>query len=239
MIDTNRVCEYKKIDQDHAPVRARYFRLNMLKKILQPMALGILLSAPSNAIAVTLWNWSFVAPDRTAGLDQTISGSGTFVTADVTPTPGTIYEIIGISGIYDDSNFEDGTGIVSLSSSTIPKVFRYDGESSPLITDFRGIKFVVLSGMEVHLQYRGIDDYGPAGTVITRESFTRNGITREIFRRYDNVSSNLSPVGAGDTGDLGSATSTSVPAPLSVFCAGAAFKSVRRMRELSKRLHRR
>ena len=204
------------------------------------MALGILLSAPSNAIAVTLWNWSFVAPDRITGFDQTISGSGTFVTADVTPTPGTIYEIIGISGIYDDSSFVDGTGIVSLSSSTIPKVFRYDGESSPLITDFRGIKFVVLSGMEVHLQYRGDeDDYGPTGTVITRESFTRNGITREIARLYDNVSSTLSPVSAGDTGDLGSATSTSVPAPLSVFCAGAAFKNVRRLRELSKRLHRR
>jgi hypothetical protein len=68
--------------------------INLIKTCAAAVTLGVAL-APSNALAVTTWNWSFA----TTIADQ--FGSGTFTTADVVPTAGTTYQITGVSGTYN------------------------------------------------------------------------------------------------------------------------------------------
>jgi hypothetical protein len=102
-----------------------------------------LLSAPAQAI--TFWNWSF-----TGNGNQ--SASGTFQTADVTPTAGVTYSITGITGTYNRdsvaytitglSNFQDGTN-----------TFQWNGtSSSPLLSNIEGISFNTTSE-EVNFYY--------------------------------------------------------------------------------------
>ncbi|MFN7900790.1 MAG: hypothetical protein ACK5N0_14230 [Synechococcaceae cyanobacterium] len=67
---------------------------DLLKTCAAAATLGAAL-APSNAFAVTTWNWSF----KTSIASQ--FGSGTFTTADVVPTAGTTYQITGASGTYN------------------------------------------------------------------------------------------------------------------------------------------
>jgi hypothetical protein len=99
------------------------------------ITLGVAL-APSNALAVTTWNWTFTTD--IAGQ----SGSGTFTTADAVPTVGTTYQITGISGSYT----RDGIpySITSLIGGDANQ-FRWEGtSSSSILTDFLTILVLIL-----------------------------------------------------------------------------------------------
>jgi hypothetical protein len=172
--------------------------------------LSIAAISPS-AQAVTLWNWSFTT-------DVTdIYGSGTFTTADVVPTPGTIYTITGISGTYN----RDGTAYsITGLSTTLDNTFQWTGEFSSInVGDAfasSGISFNTSVSEISFIQYADLS-YFPmeyASTFITS---------------YDGVV-NFSTVTPG--------SAAPVPAPLPLFGAAAAFSAVRRLRGLSGRLHR-
>ncbi|BAZ85683.1 hypothetical protein [Dolichospermum compactum] len=91
-----------------------------------------LLSAPAQAIS--LWNWSFTG-------DVNQSASGTFQTADVTPTAGVTYSITGITGTYNrDSVAYTITGLSGFANGT--NTFQWNGtSSSPLLSNTGGISF--------------------------------------------------------------------------------------------------
>jgi hypothetical protein len=118
---------------------------NFFKTCAAAVTLGVAL-APSNALAVTTWNWSFA----TDIADQ--FGSGTFTTADVFPTPGTTYQITGVSGTYN----RGGTAytITGLDTNdSFANQFRWSGtSSSSILSDFfEYIVFKVTSGSTVGL----------------------------------------------------------------------------------------
>jgi hypothetical protein len=96
-----------------------------------------LLSAPAQAI--NIWNWSFTG-------DGNQSASGTFQTADVTPTAGVTYTITGITGTYNrDSVAYEITGLRDFQAAT--NTFQWDGtSSSSILSDLNGISFSTSSG---------------------------------------------------------------------------------------------
>jgi hypothetical protein len=102
-------------------------KLHQLSLIGALTCLSIAAISPS-AQAVALWNWSFTT-------DVTdIYGSGTFTTADVVPTPGTIYTITGISGIYK----RGGTAYsITGPSTSLENTFQWTGESSSIYVELR------------------------------------------------------------------------------------------------------
>jgi hypothetical protein len=133
-----------------------------------------LLSAPAQAI--TIWNWSF-----TGSSNQ--SASGTFQTADVTPTAGVTYTITGITGTYNrDSVAYTITGLDTTFVNP-SNTFQWDGTpSSSLLSDLGGISFNTSSN-SVNIFYSRNDGYQPVdGT------FTNFGIGDDYI-----VSSTLSP----------------------------------------------
>jgi len=137
-----------------------------------------LLSAPAQAI--TIWNWSF-----TGSSNQ--SASGTFQTADVTPTAGVTYTITGITGTYNrDSVAYTITGLDTTFVNP-SNTFQWDGTpSSSLLSDLGGISFNTSSN-SVNIFYSRNDGYQPVdGT------FTNFGIGDDYI-----VSSTLSPATPG------------------------------------------
>ena len=95
---------------------------DLLKTCAAAATLGVAL-APSNALAVTTWNWAFTTAEGP-------SGSGTFTTIDVVPTANTIYQITGVSGTYNDVSDYTVTGL----DSGFSNQFLWDGtSSSPII----------------------------------------------------------------------------------------------------------
>lgn len=133
-----------------------------------------LLSAPAQAIS--LWNWSFTGNDNQ-------SASGTFQTADVTPTAGVTYSITGITGTYNrDSVAYTITGLSNSFSAT--NTFQWNGtSSSPVFSDSNGISFNTTS-QEVNFFYGG-GSGGYEAVNVTGTNFS--GINDYI------VSSTLSP----------------------------------------------
>ena len=99
--------------------------INLIKTCAAAVTLGVAL-APSNALAVTTWNWSFA----TNIADQ--FGSGTFTTADVVPTAGTTYQITGVSGTYN----RGGTAYTITGLAAGANKFQWSGtSSSSILTD--------------------------------------------------------------------------------------------------------
>ena len=155
--------------------------MKTLAKLIAKSAIGVstlislgLLSAPAQAI--TIWNWSF-----TGSSNQ--SASGTFQTADVTPTAGVTYTITGITGTYNrDSVAYTITGLDTTFVNP-SNTFQWDGTpSSSLLSDLGGISFNTSSN-SVNIFYSRNDGYQPVdGT------FTNFGIGDDYI-----VSSTLSP----------------------------------------------
>lgn len=174
--------------------------------LLQPWVLSITGLAVSlqmtAAHAITTWNWSFV------GASFSQSASGTFTTADVTPTPGVTYPIIGITGTYNrDGVAYNITGLSSAYGSD--NQFQVGGlPSSPILLTTAGISFTVDAPALVNLYCDQADPISNPFCPATKlaSDFTGGGGLM--------VSSNVEPV----------------PGPLPLFGAAAAFSFSRRMR---------
>jgi hypothetical protein len=165
------------------------------------------LAVPNAAQALT-WNWSFT----TDFSDQ--FGSGTFTTADAVPSAGTTYQITGITGTYD----RDGTSyaITSLDNNATNQ-FRWDGTpaSAILVDTFpSGIGFYVNAGGTLVRLLNFSPSFGPITATITDFPGNDGQITSSL----------LSPV----------TPPASVPGPLPLFGAGAAFGWSRRLRRRVK-----
>ena len=177
---------------------------NLFKTCAAAVTLGVAL-APSNALAVTTWNWSFA----TDIADQ--FGSGTFTTADVVPTPGTTYQITGVSGTYNRGG--TASTITGLDTNdSFANQFRWSGtSSSSILSDsFEFIGFEMPSGGNV-----GFYNSNPGFNPINRSFTTFSGVDGSI------TSSSLAP---------DSPPSTAVPGPLPLLGAAAAFQASRRLR---------
>jgi hypothetical protein len=179
----------------------------LVKTCAAAVTLGVAL-APSNALAVTTWNWSFA----TEFADQ--FGSGTFTTADVVPTAGTTYEITGVSGTYN----RGGTAytITGLSISGLyANKFQWSGTSSSSI----------LADFDQRIAFN--HSYNPFQVIQLLQS--AGGGYRPIL-----ISSTDFP---GDDGRITSSSlapnsppSTAAPGPLPLLGAAAAFQASRRLR---------
>lgn len=172
----------------------------MKRFALAPVASALLVLAGMPAKAVTTWNWSFAS--ATAG-----SASGTFTTADVTPTAGVTYSITGISGTYIPST-NIPLAITGLSGyGGADNTFQWDGSpTSSILVTFSGISFLTSSG-DVNLFSGGT--YVPPSVVIS--NFGQFG--------SNNITSTLSPLAPAP-----------VPGPLPIIGAAAAFSWSRRLR---------
>ena len=155
---------------------------------------------PLPASAVTVWNWSF----QTTSPNQ--SASGTFTTADVTPTAFTTYSITSIDGTY----INNGSSYAILGLSDFyysDNLFQWNGTSlSTILTTNNGIAFRTVDD-KVNFYSRG-----PGMSV----QYTYN----ENTSGYNITSSTLSP----------QSSPPSVPGPLPLFGAAAAFSSSRHIR---------
>jgi hypothetical protein len=149
---------------------------------------GLLTAAiqlPIPALAVTTWDWSFTSSIA----DQ--FGSGTFTTADVTPTAFTTYDIIGISGTYNRA----GTSFTISSLDNSPggpnvNKFQWDGTIASKIlaypTFYDSIAFVTTGGKVALVKYAtggvGAVDYtstnifGVDGPIATSNLSPRNPV---------------------------------------------------------------
>ncbi len=156
---------------------------------------------PVPASASTVWNWSF----QTDAADQ--SGSGTLTTNDVIPTAFTTYLATSINGTYTRGGFTYAiTGISNYFNAD--NTFQWDGTiASSIFTNIAGIAFNLDNDEQVNLYSNNA--YEPANSTVT--SFEGND--------GDIISSSLSP-----------ASSPSVPGPLPLLGAAAAFSSSRRIR---------
>jgi hypothetical protein len=168
---------------------------------------------PSSARAVTTWIWSFGTNN------PQISGSGTFTTADVEPEADTSYEITGISGTY---NFGGIAYTITRLTDPGDAVFRWDGtQSSPILTaEDENIRFFISNGGDPFQAFfvngdlggfapidRTFNDLPPAVTTV--------GVTTSLLQPV------LDPP-------------ASVPGPLPLFGAAAAFGWSRRLRRRIK-----
>ena len=167
------------------------------------------------AYAVTTWNWSFTTLNTDGNGPGDQFGSGTFTTADVTPTANTTYTITGISGTYSRGGTTYTiTGLGNRGGAD--NTFRWDGtQSSPIIATNNGISFFVDSSPAYQVNL-----YATSGAGYRPIFFQGTG-----FSGADGniASSQLSPVypapGPSD-----------VPGPLPLFGAVAAFQASRRLR---------
>ncbi len=160
--------------------------------------LGAGLIQASPAQAITTWNWSF----NTSFADQ--FGSGTFTTADVTPTPGTLYSILGINGTYNrGGTVYPITGLSTFESAT--NDFKWDGSlTSPIIVTVDGFSFQAGSN-DVNI-YNSLG--GPAESQFTNFS--------------------------GGNGYVTSSSLTPVPGPLPLLGTAIAYRASRQLRRRLK-----
>jgi hypothetical protein len=133
---------------------------DLLKTCAAAATLGVAL-APSSALAVTTWNWSFTSDTANQ------SGSGTFTTANVTPTAGTTYQITGITGTYN----RGGTAytITGLNGFDLNQ-FQWNGtSSSPILTgQYDKISFYAgTSGQYVSISNSLGSGYAPVDDIDT------------------------------------------------------------------------
>jgi hypothetical protein len=182
---------------------------DILKTCAAVATLGAAL-APSNAFAVTTWNWSFT----TNISDQ--FGSGTFTTTDVVPTAGTTYQITGVSGTYNRGGIANA--ITSLQTDATNQ-FRWDGtSSSPILADF--VEFIEFNLNGTTSEFVRLGQNNNVG-------FSAINIATTSFFGFDGdiTSSTLAP---------SSPPSTAVPGPLPLLGAAAAFQASRRLRRRLK-----
>jgi hypothetical protein len=169
--------------------------------------------APSNALAVTTWNWSFATGPGNP------YGSGTFTTADVVPAANTDYVITAISGtFYTGGNTYQITGIDNFWS---PQKFRWDGtSSSPILrynssNDNNPIGFKYRQNNEFAEISSDTAGWSPVSKLFdTWASMTGTG-------EFTILSSSLAP---------NSPPPTAAPGPLPLLGAAAAFQASRRLR---------
>lgn len=165
------------------------------------------LAVPNAAQALT-WNWSFTTTDPTQ------FASGTFTTADVVPAVGTTYQITGISGTY---NRDSSSYAITSLDDTYGNAFRWDGTPTSAINTeyYNWIAFRVGLGAGAFVQMANGSNFGFLPVSVTGSTFPGNdaNITNSL----------LSPV-----------PSASVPGPLPLFGAGAAFGWSRRLRRRVK-----
>jgi hypothetical protein len=167
-------------------------------------AIASVLLAPSNALAVTTWNWSFTATNN-------VSGSGTFTTADVVPAANTPYQITGISGTINQcSTVNTITGL----DSTWLNIFAWDGTSSSpiLVQGLERIGFLY-SGGSANITQTSSPGFSSVS------NYTDNNFNSEFIN-----SSSLAPVSSPP------GPSTGVPGPFPLLGAAAAFQASRRLR---------
>ena len=154
------------------------------------------------AQAITTWDWSFT----TNLSDQ--SGSGTFTTADVVPTAGTTYDIIGISGTYN----RGGTAYPISGPSSFfmaDNKFQWDGtSSSPMLASPSGISF------------------GAGTNNVNMYALVATGQFGAIYDTYSSFTT--------ENGRISSSSlqphQNPVPGPLPLFGAAAAYSWSRRLR---------
>jgi len=201
------------VDQGMPGFAIPFGALNLhLNAVCLPIALAAAaslatLAVPNAAHALT-WNWSFTTNDPSQ------SGSGTFTTADAVPSAGTTYQITGITGTYD----RGGTSyaITSIDNNAINQ-FRWDGTptSAILVDTFpSGIVFCETGGTLARLLNLTPTSFGPISDTLTDFPGSDGIITSSL----------LSPV----------TPQASVPGPLPLFGAGAAFGWCRRLRRRVK-----
>ena len=164
------------------------------------------LAVPNAAQALT-WNWSFTTTNASQ------YGSGTFTTAGEVPAAGTTYQITGISGTYNRNS--SSYAITSL-NGTYTNAFRWDGTPTSAINTgfYSWISFYVASGEYVQIANGANSGFLP----VTRQGSSFLGNDADV------ATSLLSPV----------TPSASVPGPLPLFGAGAAFGWSRRLRRRVK-----
>ena len=173
---------------------------NLVKTCAAAVTFGVAL-APSNALAVTTWDWSFTT--------EFAFSSGTFTTADVVPTAGTTYQITGVSGTYN----RGGTAytITGFDTSYSNQLQWSGTTSSPILADSGEIIGFNISSDSYVILFQPNSGFNP----ITRAYSPLAGATELI------TSSSLTPY---------SPPSSAVPGPLPLLGAAAAFQASRRLR---------
>jgi hypothetical protein len=161
-------------------------------------------------MAVTTWNWSF-------SRDSSTYGSGTFTTADVTPTANVDIQITGISGSITVSGT---TYSITALNNTRNNIFLWDGSgsSSLLVRDNfgSGISFVTAFG-----NYGLENVFFGGNSIVTANSFFTP--TTAFGFSTSSVQPVVTPSGAA-----------AAPGPLPLFGAAAAFGASRRLRHRLK-----
>ena len=159
-------------------------------------------AVPAQALT---WNWSFDGSPHG-------SAQGTFTTAGSTALANTLETITAITGTYTDSG---GTyNITGLSTFVgAANQFQWDGtNSSPIFSDGDGISFFLDSGAEVNMYRLSLPNPGPIDRFISEDT--------NIPDQNNVNSSTLSPV----------QVPSSVPGPIPLFGAAAAFGWSRQLR---------
>jgi hypothetical protein len=190
-------------------------RPQRLKRLMAHGAVGAALMATclqAGAASALTWNWSINGGPLP-------SGQGTFTTAGSTAQANTLETITGITGTYTDTGGISSTitGLGTLLGAT--NTFQWDGSnSSPIITNFDGIAFILDTLGQVSIYY-----FNPPSNT------GYGGINRYVTESnvmYSISSSLLSPVLVP--------SSAPVPSPLPLFGAAAAFGFSRQLRRRIK-----
>jgi hypothetical protein len=188
---------------------------NLVTACAAAATLGAFL-APSNAFAVTTWNWSF-----TTNIADHF-GSGTFTTADVVPAANTDYVILAISGTHSiGGNTYQITGIDNWWS---PQKFRWNGTSSSPILRYNSIS----DNNPISYKY----NQGKALVEISSDTPGWNPISKILdtgtaHGEFDPIlSSSLAPASPPPP--------SAVPGPLPLLGAAAALQASRRLRRRLK-----
>ena len=170
-----------------------------------------MLSAPAQAI--NIWNWSFTGDGNGDGNQ---SASGTFQTADVTPTAGVTYDITGITGTYNrDSVAYEITGLSDYQGAA--NTFQWDGtSSSSILSNFDGISFSTSSNA-VNMYFNDVG-YQPIDSTVT------------TFLNNDDaiVSSTLSPTAVPWETDVLSVVGTTILFGFGVWSKRKSAKSIQK-----------
>lgn len=166
------------------------------------------MAVPNAAQALT-WNWSFTTSE------PSVSGSGTFTTADAVPAPSVTYQITDISGTYNRA----GASYTITDLMSAANQFRWNGTpASPILVNaYDNIGFNLAGGGLVLLNNNYSGFFTPVVAALT--PFVTGNVGDGVI-----TSSLLSPV----------TPPAPVPGPLPLLGAGAAFVWSRRLRRRLK-----
>lgn len=174
--------------------------------------LGIPL-VPLEAQAVTLWNWAITGSDGT--------GSGTFETADVVPSPLTSYQIIGMTGSVTRQGVV--TPVAALNSN-FASFFQWNGGSqSPILVGPSGSGIFWFSSAPEE-SYFELYSSGPGAFAAADSLFFTSGSTGDLI--YSISQSTLSP----------QQDPVGTPAPLPLAGAAVAYRLSRRVRKRLRKI---